>query len=478
MSDFLCSDYKKNIELLDRLLYVEENFDIIKRPLYFGGKEVTLYFIDGFAKDEVIEKMLAFLYTKKPEDIPSDAEGMRRQLIPYGETDLLKTQDAFLQNLLSGVTCMVVDGYDSIIGIDCRTYPARGIEEPEKDKVMRGAKDGFVETLIFNTALIRRRIRSEKLAVEMMTGGSTSRTDIAVCYMRDRVNQEFLEEIKKRIRNLKVDALTMNEESLAEMLYKGKWLNPFPKFRYSERPDTAAASILEGSIILLVDNSPSAMILPTTIFDIIESADDYYFPPVTGTYLRISRFFINLLTLFMTPVWLLVLRYGDHLPGWLDYLQITDPIHVPILLQLLILEFAVDGLRLASLSTPNMFSTPLSVIAGIVVGDYAVSSGWFNSETMLYMAFVTIANYSQSSFELGYAFKFMRLILLVLTGLFGWIGFAVGTVFIAIVILSNKTISGKSYVFPLFPLNGKQLARRLFRLSLQKVSDDDKIERQ
>ena len=162
------------------------------------------------------------------------------------------------------------------------------------------------------------------------------------------------------------------------------------------------------------------------------------------------------------------------MPEWLGYLQITDEIHVPILLQLLILEFAVDGLRLASLSTPSMFSTPLSVIAGIVVGDYAVSSGWFNAESMLYMAFVTIANYSQSSFELGYAFKFMRLILMVLTGLFGWVGFAVGTVFIIIVIVSNKTISGKSYLYPLFPLNGKQLLRRVFRLSLKKVSDESK----
>lgn len=162
----------------------------------------------------------------------------------------------------------------------------------------------------------------------------------------------------------------MNQESLAECLYQHKWYNPFPKFKFTERPDTTAASILEGSIVVLVDNSPSAMILPTSVFDIIEDADDYYFPPITGTYLRLSRIVINLAAVFLTPVLLLLLSNPSWIPECLNFIKISEPVNVPILYQFLLLEFAIDGLRLASLNTPTMFSTPLSVVAGIILGDY------------------------------------------------------------------------------------------------------------
>ena len=255
----------------------------------------------------------------------------------------------------------------------------------------------------------------------------------------------------------------MNQESLAECLFPHKWFNPFPKFRFSERPDTAAASILEGNIVILVDNSPACMILPSSVFDIIEEADDYYFPPVTGTYLRLSRMTVSLLTLLLTPIWLLLMQNPDWIPGWLTFIQLSDEIHVPLIWQLLILEFAIDGLRLAAVNTPSMLTTPLSVIAGIVLGEYSVKSGWFNSETMLYMAFVTVANYSQASYELGYALKFMRVILLLLTSLFNFWGFAAGLLFSVCAIVFNRTIAGKSYIYPLIPFSWNECKKRFLR---------------
>ncbi len=277
------------------------------------------------------------------------------------------------------------------------------------------------------------------------------------------VDKQLLDKIKKRIQNLKVDALTMNQESLAECLFPYKWFNPFPKFKFSERPDTAAASILEGNIIILVDNSPSAMILPSSVFDIIEEADDYYFPPITGTYLRLSRMTISLLSLLLTPTWLLFMQNTELIPDWLAFIRLSDPLNVPLIWQLLILEFAIDGLRLAAVNTPNMLTTPLSVIAGIVLGEYAVKSGWFNSETMLYMAFVTIANYSQASFELGYAMKFMRIIILILTSILNIWGFVIGIILSACAIIFNRTIAGKSYIYPLIPFSLSELKKRFLR---------------
>ena len=457
------TNLQDNIDYLHKKLNVQNNFDVVYRTLHIGGRTACLYFIDGFAKDETLLKILQVFSTIKEEDMPGDAHGFTKRYVPYGEVGLIKKDDDMIVQLLSGVSCLLIDGYDTCIAIDARTYPARGVSEPEKDKVMRGSRDGFVETLVFNTALIRRRIRDPRLTMEIMNAGESSHTDIAICYMQNRVDQPLLEMIKKRIQNLKVDALTMNQESLAECIYPHKWFNPFPKFKFSERPDTAAASVLEGNIIILVDNSPAAMILPSSVFDIIEEADDYYFPPITGTYLRLSRMFISLLSLMLTPIWLLLMQNPELIPSWLAFIRLSDPLNVPLIWQLLILEFAIDGLRLAAVNTPNMLTTPLSVIAGIVLGEYAVKSGWFNSETMLYMAFVTIANYSQASFELGYAMKFMRILILILTAIFNIWGFAVGVILSVCAIVFNKTIAGKSYIYPLVPFSLSELKKRFLR---------------
>ena len=459
----LSSDIKTTMEHFHQTLDVSTNFDIVYHTMTIAGRQACLYFVDGFTKDEVLLKLMQGFVSIKPEAMPDNAHDFAKQYVNYGETGLETDENMIQIQLLSGLTILFIDGYDQCITIDCRTYPARGVSEPEKDKVLRGSRDGFVETLIFNTALIRRRIRNTDFTIEIAQTGESSHTDIAICYMKHRVDTNLLSIIKERIENLHVDALTMNQESLAECLFPHKWYNPFPKFRFSERPDTAAASILEGNIVILVDNSPAAMILPSSVFDIIEEADDYYFPPVTGTYLRLSRMSFSFLSLYLTPIWLLFMQNREWIPDWLEFITLSDAPNVPLIFQLLILEFAIDGLRLAAVNTPSMLTTPLSVIAGIVLGEYSVKSGWFNSETMLYMAFVTVANYSQSSYELGYAIKFMRIILLVLIAALNLPGFLLGTALIVCAIVFNRTIAGKSYIYPLIPFSWSECKKRFLR---------------
>lgn len=462
MSGSLADD----MEYLNGQLGVGTNFDVLYRVVQIGGRNACIYMIDGFCKDEVMQKLLQHFIGITEDKMPSDAHEMSKQLVPYGEVDLEDKWEKIEYSVMSGVVAMFIDGYDRCILIDARTYPARGVAEPEKDKVLRGSKDGFVETIVFNTALIRRRIRSPQLRMEMLKAGTNSQTDIVLCYMDDRVDRDFLEKIRNRINSLQVDALTLNQESLAECLYKRRWYNPFPKFKYSERPDTAAAQALEGNIIILVDNSPSVMITPTTFFDVIEEADDYYFPPITGTYLRLSRMVIAIVTYFLTPTFLLLMEYPEWIPKGFEFIAVRDTVHIPIIWQLLILELAIDGLKLAAVNTPNMLSTPLSVMAALVLGEFSVKSGWFNSEVMLYMAFVAVANYTQNSYELGYALKFMRMINLVLTALFGIWGYIAGIAILLISIATNKTVSDQSYLYPLFPFNGKQLLHQIFRTRL------------
>ena len=459
------SNYPKNKEALKQLLRIEKSFDLICKDTIIGGKCACVFFVDGFTKDEVMQKLLSGFYTIKETDMPKNAAEFSTQQLPLIEADIVNSISQTVTNVLSGMTALLIDGYNTAICLDVRSYPARSVEQPEKEKVLRGSKDGFVETIVFNTAMIRRRIRDPKLTMEMLSIGCVSHTDVVLCYMEDSVDQNLLSYVRRKLQSLEVKALSMNQTSLAECLYTRKWYNPFPKYKYTERPDTSAASILEGSLVILVDNSPSAIILPTSLFGIMEEADDYYLPPITGSYLRLTRFLISTVTFFITPVFLLLTMYPEWVPDWLRFIQLQEYTNVPLMFQFLILEIAIDGLRLAAINTPSMLSTPLSIIAGLALGEYAVSSGWFNSEAMLYMAFVALSNYTQPSYELGYALKFFRMITVILTGCFGIYGLLSGTLLLIIALLTNRTIDGgRRYLYPLIPFDWNAFKHQLLRL--------------
>lgn len=464
--DIFSGSYEERMEKIRAFLHLNENFDILHRQITIGGKKASLFAVDGFLMGTVSEKVLEFFYSIEEQDMPTEYSGFVDKFAPYVDIVTIEEQEKFVHFLLSGITCILIEGYQQIIGFDFREYPSRSVDEPEKDKVLRGSRDGFIEALVPNAALVRRRIRDVNLIFQMQQVGRSSKTDVAIVYMKGRVKQSALDEVLRRIKKIDVDSLTMNKESLAEELFPRSWYNPFPRFKYTERPDTTAACLLEGSIVVMVDNSPAAMIIPTSLLSILEDANDYYFPPITGTYLRLTRMLTSIVAIYITPVLLLLLQNPQWIPPSLSFIEIKDPINVPPIIQLLILEFAIDGLKMASINTPSMLTTPLSIVAGIVFGDYTVSSGWFNAEIMLYMSFVAVANYTQSNMELGYALKFFRIIILVLTAWIDVTGFVIGSVLLILALCFNPVLVGKGYLYPLLPFNGSQLLRRFFRVSL------------
>ncbi len=455
--------------MLDEILPVNKSSDLLVRSFNFGGRSAILYYLDGFLNDVVMERLVSNLLSITPKQIQATADlwDFVHKFITYTEVDVYQDTEDVISQLLSGKSVFMVDGLAGAIVLDLRDYPARSTEEPEKERVMRGSRDGFVETIIWNAALIRRRIRDPKLIVEMVKVGSRSQTDIAIVYIEDLVKQDDLSIIRNKIKGIKVQSLTMNIESLTECLVRRRWYNPFPKVRYTERPDSAAAAILEGNIIVLVDNAPSAMILPTSILDFIQEPNDFYFPPMIGSYIRLVRNLVFLLTLVLTPLWLLVVENIDRLPPALSFLGLSAPAAVPVILQLLLLEVSIDVLRLASVNTPNMLGNSLSIIGALLLGDFAVKSGWMVPDTILYMSFVAIASFTQPSIELGYAFKFMRIILLLLTYFFNIWGFVGGLILILILIATNKTVTGKGYLYPLIPFNWQALKSHLYRHRLR-----------
>ncbi len=463
----LTEDYHENVRVFEETLHVKDNFDVIKKVLRIGEDEITLFYIDGLIKDESLQKL--FMYLLSQRALPQSATEFLESNMPYVESDVTDDGELMLQMVLSGATVLFGStfGGEGLV-IDARTYPARETAEPENDRVMRGPRDGFVETLVFNTALIRRRIRDAELAMHYTTMGKASKSDIVVCYMRDRADKKLVRHIKDRIATIKTDALTMGHQSLAETLIKTRWYNPFPKIRYTERPDVAAAHLLEGSVIVLLDNSPAAMILPTAIFDFLQESGDFYLPPLTGTYLRAVRHAVFWLTLFLTPIWFLGVLNPQYVPEWLSFALPENRGKLPIYLQLLLAEFVIDGLRMASMNTPDMLTNSLSVVGGLILGDFAVDVGWLIPEVILYMAFVAIANFTQTSFELGYALKFMRIMLLTLTAFFNLWGFLAGVVLIVVLIATNKTVNGeRSYLYPLIPFSPKALLSLFVRRKKQ-----------
>ena len=454
-------NYRENIAALDQLLRVDASFDLIKKTLRVGQDELTLYYIDGFIKDTVMQKLL--LPFVSLDGLGGGAKQFVERQITYVEADVTDSVDTIVTMVLSGAAVMLGStfGGDAII-IDARTYPVRSVAEPENDRVMRGARDGFVETLVFNTALIRRRIRDPRLTMAYHTVGEESRTDVVLCFIEGKADPKYVDYLTERLKAIRTDALTMGHQSLAECLIQTRWYNPFPKIRCTERPDAAAASLLEGNVLILCDNSPEAMILPTSIFDFLQETGDYYFPPFTGCYVRLLRHAIFWVTLFLTPLWYLFVRHPDLLPAALAFVVPTDEAKIPIFAQLLLTEFVIDGLKLASMNTPSMLTNSLSVVGGLILGDFAVDIGWLMPEVILYMAFVAIANFTQPSYELGYAFKFLRMGLLILTAIFDVWGFLLGLVGCIVLLASNATVNRRrSYLYPLIPFNGRAL-RRLF----------------
>ena len=367
-------DFENDVRLMDDILRPNKSFDIIRKTMKISDANIVMYYIDGFIKGETLQKLLTYIVSVK--DFGDKSEGSAQRFadmhVPAAEVDVTDSIDNIVLMVMSGCTAFFCDRFDNnAVIIDLRTYPARNTEEPENDKVMRGSRDGFVETLISNTAMIRRRIRSPELVIKYLNAGKSTRTDIALCYMDGRADIGYVNELSAKIENLQTDSLVLGHQSLTESLIKTRWYNPFPKIRATERPDAAAATLLEGGIIILCDNSPEAMIFPTSMFDFLQETDDFYFPPLTGTYLRLLRHCIFWITMILTPLWYLLLEHSNVLPSWLLFVIPQDSGEIPIFVQLIMTELALDGLKLASLNTPNVLSNSLSVVGGLLLGDFA-----------------------------------------------------------------------------------------------------------
>ncbi len=459
--------YNDLIRKIKKKAPVGESFDLLERKLNIGGKDASMFFVDGLVDGGMMQRVIFSFFSLKPEQVEKakNADEFIKYNMPFLDTVVVNDLDQAIKFMYSGLIPLFISGYSDIIIIDCRDYPLRGIEEPSKEKSLRGSKDGFVESMMTNIALIRRRIRDNNLIFKVFTIGDVTKTDVSVAYMKNKADMSMVKKLSHNLQKLKVKGLTITEQSLVESLIgknRGK-LNPFPRVRYAQRPDVIAAHVEEGKIAIIVDNSPTVILVPAGIFDFVQDVDDYYFPMLTGNYFRMLRIANILVILFATPIYLMFAEGAIPVHEALKFFITEEDFAISIFWQFILLEVAIDGLKLASLNTPESLGMSLSVIGALILGEFSVSSGWFVPQTILCMAVVALASFTQPSIELGYGIKFVRVLMLIGAHVFGWPGMAAAFVISILVMAFTKTLVGTSYLYPLIPFNAGKLKKLIFR---------------
>ncbi|HEY8393276.1 MAG TPA: spore germination protein [Thermaerobacter sp.] len=464
------AELEANLDYLRRALGAGESADILIKPSRLGGRDAVLVGIDGLVKADVLLRIMQSLAKFEPAE---GAEGdlFYTQLfvegIGYLEVDPATSLDQVVDKVLAGPVALLVDGLDRAFIIDVRTYPGRSIQEPALEKVLRGPHDGFTETVIFNTALIRRRLRDRQFRAEMITVGRRSKTDVALVYLKDVADPALVERVRARLQEIDADAIPMSEAAIVEHLTGPlRWWNPFPLVRFTERPDVAAVHLVEGHILLLVDTSPSAIILPTTLFHHLQHAEEFHENATVGTWARLVRYAGVVLSWLGPPLWVALVLSKDHLWGLPDsvreILGPRKPAGIALEWQFILGEVGIELIRLALIHTPEALSTSLGIIGAVLIGQLSVEVGLFTSEALLYIALAALGSFATPSVELAQAFRLVRVVLLVLAGTAGIPGLLAGFLATFVLLLSTRSF-GVSYLWPLIPWDGRALLRMLLR---------------
>lgn len=454
-----------NKNTLKQVLGLGESFDVTLREMVLGGKHVGLLMLSGFAKDEILLEVLKRLTYLSPDQISEHAlKSYFECYIPHIQVERVEKMSAVINKVLSGMSALFVEGDRAALIMDTRSYPVRSPEEPSLERVVRGSRDGFTETLLTNVTLVRRRIRDPGLKFEIMQVGRRTQTEVCVVYIDDIVDKVEVDTVREKIQRIDIDGIPAADKQLEEAIINKGW-NPFPLVRYSERPDVTASHLLEGRVVIFVDTSPSVMILPTTFFDLCEHEEENRQTALMGTYLRWVRFAGILISLFLLPLWMLMVIEPSLKPMGLDFIGPQENVKLPIILQFLLIELGVDLLRMAAVHTPTPLASAMGLIAAILVGDIAVKTGYFVNEVVLYMAIAAIGMFATPSYELGLANRLVRLLLLVAVAIFKVPGLVVGTTILIVAMTIHRSYNS-SYLWPFIPFNAKAFGNFLFRLPL------------
>ncbi|MGX1900862.1 spore germination protein [Thermolongibacillus altinsuensis] len=461
----ISSNLKENEQFFKDAIGVGTSFDLGVRKLKVLKTDVHLYYCNGLCDTQYIIKLLEILVEANDrERQTSKVKTVIENRLVHQQVNPIENLDEAVDFLLTGLILLFIEGETTAFAVDVRSYPGRQPEEPDTEKVVRGARDGYVENIIVNTALTRRRIRDERLRFEMLQIGERSKTDVCIAYIQDVANPGLVELIKKELQEIEIDGLTMADKTVEEFLVKQGY-NPYPLVRYTERPDVAANHLLEGHVLVMVDTSPSVIITPTTYFHHVQHAEEYRQSPAVGTFVRWVRFLGIIASLFLLPLWSLFVLEPSLLPKNLAYIGPNEKTNIPILVQLLIADIGIEFLRMAAIHTPTPLSTAMGLIAAALIGEIAINVGLFVPEVILYVSIAAIGSFATPSYELSVANKISRLILLIVIAAFGVPGFMIGVTAYVLFLVNIRSLN-TPYLWPFIPFDPGAFMQILVRRSV------------
>ncbi len=446
----------KNISYLDDIFF--ECGDIVKRkfPVYLFGKETFVYisYIDMIVDRRLIEEniinrlMLEIHDGNRPSVAANAFDAIKDCAITTADLKETQEMNDVIQGILSGDTALLIDGYKTAIVISTKGWPNRGVQSTDTEVVVQGSKEAFTEVFRFNTVLIRRRIRDSNLKVHQMKVGKRSETDVALLYLQDVVRPKILDEAIKRIKNINIDAIL--DTGYVEQLIEEDWLSPFPQCQVTERPDKAAAAILEGRIVIVVDNSPFVLIIPSTLNTFFQSSEDYYQRWQIMSFVRIIRYIAGFIAIALPGLYLAIAVYHPSMMPMLLIFKMAgarESVPFPAVIEIVIMELAFELLREAGIRLPGPIGSTIGIVGGLIIGQAAVEAGLVSPIVVIIVALTGISSFAIPSVSLVSGFRLMKYFIIFASAMLGLFGFWVASLLILIHLVSLKSF-GIPYLFP------------------------------
>ena len=425
-----------------------ESDDVVIREFKVGeenGTRCFILFIDGLADKTIINENLleSLLFPRRPfgRDV---MKWILERVLSVGEIEEAKTFEAVVRSVLSGDTALFVDGSSVAVVINTRGWKQRSIEEPVTEPLVTGPREGFVETLRVNTALIRRRIVSPNLRFESMRIGAVTRTNVTIAYVKEIVNQKALDEVRGRLSRVKVDEL--HGSTHLQELIEDAPSSMFDTVFRTERPDKVAANLLEGRVAILVDGTPIALTVPRLFLEGMSSSEDYYTRYWYSTAVRWLRYLGLIVSLFLPALYVAVLTYHpEMLPTRLlvSMAAAREGVPFPTFVEVLLMGTFFEGLREAGVRLPKPIGVAVSIVGALVLGQAAISAGLAGAGSVIVTAITAIAVFTIPAQDLANATMPVRFAFLVMGAVLGLFG-----LLLALIVLLLHTASLESFGIP------------------------------
>lgn len=453
MGDSISKNLNQNVETLNSIF--KDCDDVNYRFIEIGDNnktEACLVFLDGLIDKHLIsEYAIQLLLTNSKGDDSSIIslksnllDTLAKESIAVPGLEEAESMDEIVDAILSGETILFVDKASKALILSSRGWPTRGVAEPETETVIRGPRDGFGETLKINMTLVRRRIRDPGLKIKTTKVGRRSKTEVAVMYMEDIVNDKILKEVNKRLDEVDIDSVL--DSAMLEHLIEDNYISAFPQMDSTERPDSVAASIYEGRVAILVDNSPFALIVPSTVGTLLQSPEDYYSRWTISTVVRLLRIIGIFLSALAPALYIAITSFHPGLiPTRLTYFLGASRINVPFpaAVEAFLMEITIELLRESGTRIAGPIGSTIGIVGGLIIGQAAVEAGIVSPLMIIIVAITTISGFALPSYELASGLRVWRFILMGLASVLGLYGIMLG-----IVVLSTHVARLESFGIP------------------------------